>query len=416
MTEENKIKILQNVPITEIKPYEKNYQKHDANLEHIKNSIKDFDFDVPIVVDVNNVIVKGHGRYEALKELGKDTIPLVAINMALDTKKKASAARIADNESSKAAVVDNDILKFELDLIGEDFEMEDYGLDLGNFDIEILEPEETEGDDDVPESAPAITVLGDIYELGGVHRVMCGDSTMIDQVEKLMDGAKADMVFTDPPYGVAYTGGVIHGNKINTNNKRDMIKNDEDLDIYQNWLSIVGNYIDNGALYIFYATRNSERIFTPLKEFGFDLHAVIAWVKINTGYADMNSHYKNKYEPCVYAKKTGKKLNFMGATTENTVWEIEKDRNNKMHPTQKPVAVPERAINNSSKVGELIMDSFLGSGSTLIACEKTNRKCYGMELDPKYCDVIVKRYVTFCKANNKPYSVFRNGKVCKDFE
>jgi ParB family chromosome partitioning protein len=135
--DKNKIKILQNVPLADIKPYEKNYQKHDANLEHIKNSIKDFDFDVPIVVDMNNVIVKGHGRYEALKELGKDTVPLVAVNMALDTEKKSSAARIADNESSKAAVVDNELLNFELDLIGEEFDLGDYGLDLGNFDLEV---------------------------------------------------------------------------------------------------------------------------------------------------------------------------------------------------------------------------------------------------------------------------------------
>jgi site-specific DNA-methyltransferase (adenine-specific) len=147
MSEDNKknkdkVVVKKNVPIADIKPYEKNYQKHDVNLEHIKNSIKDFDFDVPIVVDVNNVIVKGHGRYEALKELGKDTIPLVAINMALDTKKKASAARIADNESSKAAVVDNDILKFEIDLIGEDFDLGDYGLDLGSLDNIGLTPEE----------------------------------------------------------------------------------------------------------------------------------------------------------------------------------------------------------------------------------------------------------------------------------
>jgi len=155
MTNESKIKILQNVPISEIKPYEKNYQKHDANLEHIKNSIKDFDFDVPIVVDVNNVIVKGHGRYEALKELGKDTIPLVAINMALDTKKKASAARIADNESSKAAVVDNDILNFELDLIGEDFDLGDYGLDLeiNDLDYSILEDQSGDLENQIKEMA-----------------------------------------------------------------------------------------------------------------------------------------------------------------------------------------------------------------------------------------------------------------------
>lgn len=149
------VEIKKNVPISEIKPYEKNYQKHDINLEHIKNSIKDFDFDVPIVVDVNNVIVKGHGRYEALKELGKDTIPFVAVNTALDTEKKASAARIADNESSKAAVIDFEILNDEIDLIGEDFEMGDYGLDfeINDLDYSILEDEGGDLENQIQEMA-----------------------------------------------------------------------------------------------------------------------------------------------------------------------------------------------------------------------------------------------------------------------
>jgi DNA modification methylase len=246
-------------------------------------------------------------------------------------------------------------------------------------------------EDEVPEVTEATCKLGDLWILGN-HRLLCGDSTDKEQVEKLMDGEKADMVFTDPPYGVDYDGGVIHGSEINTDHKREVLKNDCDLDLYRKWLPLVGDFIGDGAIYIFYATRNSYHIFEPLISNGFDLHAVIAWVKINTGYADMNSHYKNRYEPCVYAKKKGGKLNFVGATTENTVWEIEKDRNNKFHPTQKPVAVPERAIGNSSNAGGIVLDYFLGSGSTLIACEKTNRKCYGLELDPHYCDVIIKRW------------------------
>ncbi len=250
-------------------------------------------------------------------------------------------------------------------------------------------------EDDVPEVAhDPITKKGDVWLLGE-HRVMCGDSTMIDDVEKLMQGQKADMVFTDPPYGVSYMGGVVHGKTINENHKRKMLKNDDDINIYDDWLSLVGNFIDDGAFYIFYAIKNSERIFTPLKNYNFEVCAVIAWNKINTGYADMNSHYKNKYEPCVYAKKRGKKLNWSGDTKQNTVWDIEKDRNNKLHPTQKPVAVPEKAIGNSSKESNLVLDSFLGSGSTLIACEKTKRKCFGMELDEHYCDVIIERWQKF---------------------
>jgi DNA modification methylase len=197
------------------------------------------------------------------------------------------------------------------------------------------------------------------------------------------------MVFTDPPYGVSYTGGVIHGNKINNNHKREMLKNDE-IDLYADFIALLPLVIDNGPLYIFYATRNSYEIFKPLHENGIDIMAVLAWIKINTGYADMNSHYKNRYEPCVYAK-VGKSTNWIGPTDENTTWEIEKDRNNKLHPTQKPISVPERAIKNHK--ADLIMDFFSGSGSTMVASHQLKRKCYGMELDPKYCQVIVDRMV-----------------------
>jgi DNA modification methylase len=202
-----------------------------------------------------------------------------------------------------------------------------------------------------------------------------------------MNGNKANMVFTDPPYGVSYVGGVIHGNKINTTHKREMLKNDE-VDVYADFISLLPLVIDNGALYIFYATRNSYELFKPLKENGIDIMAVLAWIKINTGYADMNSHYKNRYEPFVYCK-IGQKTNFIGATTENTTWEIEKDRDNKLHPTQKPISVPSRAIGNHD--AEIVADLFSGSGSTMVASHQLKRKCYGMELDPKYCQVIIDR-------------------------
>lgn len=221
---------------------------------------------------------------------------------------------------------------------------------------------------------------------------MCGDSTKIEDVTKLMDGKKADMVFTDPPYGVDYTGGVIHGNKINTNHKREKLEND-DIDVYREFIPLLTSFVD-GAVYIFYATKYSNEIFKALKENQIEVMAVIAWIKTNTGYADMNSHYKNRYEPFVYCK-IGDKTNFIGNTSENTTWELDKDRNNKLHPTQKPISLATRAIKNHK--ADLVLDLFLGSGSTLIACEQTNRICFGMELDPAYVDVIRKRYDNFVK-------------------
>jgi DNA modification methylase len=264
--------------------------------------------------------------------------------------------------------------------------LQEWGLDIPGFENEeVLEAKED--DFAAPEGGiETDIVLGDLFEIGE-HRLLCGDSTDSDQVAKLMNGRKADMVFTDPPYGVSYTGGVIHGNKINTNYKREMLKNDE-IDLYSDFISLLPQVIDNGPLYIFYATRNSYQVFKPLYENGIDVMAVLAWVKINTGYADMNSHYKNRYEPCVYAK-IGKSTNWIGPTDENTTWEIEKDRDNKLHPTQKPISVPARAIANHK--ANIVLDFFSGSGSTMVAAHQLKRKCYGMELDPKYCQVIVDR-------------------------
>jgi len=402
-----KIETLEHVEITKIKPYEKNYQSHELNREHIKNSIEDFNFDVPIVVDPDYVIVKGHGRYEALKELNHKTIPLVIVNHTLDTPEKAAAARIADNESSRAAQIDNDILKGELLDIGDFFDMGDYGL------IDIMgedEEDETTGDDEVPEAVPAITVKGDLYELGE-HRVMCGDSTMIDDVDKLMDGEKADMVFTDPPYGVNYEGGHFHSGNVNITRKREKLKNDQSSNIYTDVIPILASICD-GPCYTWFADTKPIDLYSAVNKIG-KIHSLIIWHKVNAKYAAMNAQYKQRHEPCLYWKPKGSTLRWCGATTEATIWEMKRDAKNDFHPTQKPTELAERAINNH-KV-KSCLDLFLGSGSTLIACEKTNRKCYGMELDEKYCDVIVKRYVDFCKKNNKKYTVKRNGAVCSDF-
>jgi DNA modification methylase len=407
--------------IKELIPYCNNSRTHsDEQVLQIASSIKEFGFTNPVLIDGQGGIIAGHGRIMAAQKLKMDEVPTITLSGLSDAQKKAYI--IADNKLALNSGWDDELLKIELEQLKElDF---DLGL-IGFSDDELallMGGETTEGlvdEDQVPELVDdPVTVLGDIWLLGN-HRLMCGDSTSIDAVDKLMDGKKANMIFTDPPYGVSYVGGVIHGNKINTNNKREMLKND-DLDLYSDWLSIVGNYIDSGAIYIFYATRYTLNVVKPLEEFGFDLHAIIAWVKINTGYSDMNSHYKNKYEPCIYAKKSGQSLNFVGPTTENTVWEIKKERDNKLHPTQKPVEVPERAVLNSSKVGDIVADFFGGSGSTLIACEKNNRECFSMELDPKYCDVIINRWQDFTgkqatlESNGKTYNELLNDNQAKN--
>ena len=381
--------IIEYLPIKSLKPYERNTRKHtDYDVGEIAKSITECGFNDPIgIYGDNNLIVEGHGRLLAAKSLGMKEVPCIRLDHMTDEQRRKYA--ILHNKTAELSMFDFDNLAIEL----EDLDFSNFSFDFGidtdaEEETEIVEDEAPEVDE---ENEP-ITKLGDIWQLGR-HRLMCGDSTDKETVELLMDGKKADMVFTDPPYGVSYTGGVIHGNEINRNHKREMLKND-DIDIYSDFIPLLNEIIDDGAIYIFYATCNSYELLKPLKENGFELNSIIVWNKINTGYSDMNSNYKNKYEPCVYCKRKGKKLNFVGATNECTVWDIEKDRNNKLHPTQKPIEVPARAIKNSSIKGGLVVDLFGGSGSTLIACEQLDRTCYMMELDPKYCDVIIKRWET----------------------
>ena len=378
---------LKKLKLTEIKPYGKNPRKNDGAVDAVAESIKQCGYCSPIVVDENYEVLAGHTRLKALKKLGRKECEVV-VKEGL-TEEQKQKYRILDNKTGEFAEWDLDVLQEQLKDL--DFDGFDFGFEFPSFEepLQIVEDEIPEVDD---ENEP-ITKLGDIWQLGR-HRLMCGDSTNIDDVEKLMNGNKADMVFTDPPYGVSYTGGVIHGNKINTEHKRKMLKND-DIDIYSDFIPLLNKVIDDGAIYIFYATCNSYELLKPLKENDIELNSIIIWNKINTGYADMNSNYKNKYEPCVYCKRKGHKLNFVGPTTENTVWDIEKDRDNKLHPTQKPIKVPARAISNSSNINGKVLDLFGGSGSTLIACEQLDRNCFMMELDPHYVDVIIARWEKF---------------------
>jgi DNA modification methylase len=219
---------------------------------------------------------------------------------------------------------------------------------------------------------------------------MCGDSTSIDAVERLMDGRKADMVFTDPPYGVSYTGGLQdkgHGLK---GNARQMIKND-DVDLYEDAVLVASQYC-SGPVFMFYADTVPFGLYRGIENVGGSIVALLIWKK-KGGYGALGASYKPNHEPCIIWKTKGANLNFIGSSSENRIWEEEKDGQNKMHPTQKPVAIPERAIRNHKAA--TVLDLFGGSGSTLIACEKTARDCRMMELDPKYCDVIIKRWQDF---------------------
>ena len=332
------------------------------------------------------IVLSGNQRLRALKELKVKEVPC---NILRDDLEPETYRQIVLQANTNYGEHDDDLLANEWDAV----ELHEWGYDLPDWETEKIE-EETQGDDEVPESAPAITVKGDLYQLGE-HRLLCGDSTMIDDVEKLMDGEKADMVFTDPPYGVSYKG-------IN-NDDRGGLEN-----LLNGAFSCMMSVSQKGAsVYCFHSDKCAD-IFNNIFRKFCHFSSMIIWVKPSLVLSQTD--YQSKHEPCLYGWFNNGTHNFMGDRKQTSVWEFGKESVNG-HTTPKPVELVLNSIKNSSKSKDIICDPFLGSGSTLIACEKTNRKCYGMELDEKYCDVIVKRYIEFCVKNNKDAKVYRNGEL-----
>ena len=381
--------------IDEIIPYENNPRLNDNAVDYVANSIKEFGFKVPIIIDKDNIIVAGHTRLKAAKQLGLEEVPVIKADDLTDEQIKAF--RIADNKVSEKAEWDLDKLSIELQDIN--FDMSEFGFD--DIELEDLTLEEQEIiEDEVPEVPEEPKAkLGDIYQLGN-HRLMCGDSTKEEDVAKLMNGVKADMVFTDPPYGVSYTGGMkIENGKIESNGKKQ-IKNDA-LDyenlysfLYDVFINLKNNTILKSAFYVFYAHSRTREFLNAFYDAGLKQRSIIIWHKTSGGFGDFMAQYMNAYEPCIYGSN-GDSVNWYGATNEKTVWDMDKEKKCDLHPTMKPIEVVARAINNSSKKDEKVLDLFGGSGSTLIACEQLNRKCYMMELDPHYVDVIIQRWENF---------------------
>jgi DNA modification methylase len=346
----------------------------------IAASIKEFGFLNPIIVDGDNGIIAGHGRVLAAQKLGLVDLPVIEAGHLSDTQRRAYI--IADNKLAMNADWDDEMLRVELDALGADgFDLELTGFSLDEIaDLQIEEVPEGLTDEDAIPEAPAepVTVEGDLWILGN-HRLLCGDSTSIDAVEKLMDGQKADMVFTDPPYGVDYDGG---------SKKREKLADDHmGTDIYTDSVPIMAMFCI-GPVYTWYAGTKPKGLYNAVEAVG-EIHSLIIWKK-NSSTFNMGINYKQKHEPCLYWKPKGRTLKWAGGSKEDTVWEIKRESRNDFHPTQKPVELSERAIKNHS-VG-LVLDLFGGSGSTMIGCEKTNRNCRMMELDNKYCDVIINRW------------------------
>jgi DNA modification methylase len=374
---------LENLRIADLTPDPQNARQHDdKNLKAIMGSLKEFGQRKPIVITEAGVIVAGNGTVEAAKRLGWLDIEVVRVPSDW-TDAQVKAFAIADNRTAELANWNQEVLTSQL------LELEAEGWELAEFGFESLEMPVNPNDiveDEIPDSAPIRTALGDVWQLGD-HRLMCGDSVDDAAVDKLLDGNTVDLVFTDPPYGVAYTGGLqFKSDGEVVKNNREMIEND-DIDIYEDVMRQLAR-VAQGPTYIWFAGTKAASLYQAAEKYG-DIHALIIWVK-NGGYGALNANYKQKHEPCLYWKPKGKTLNFTGATTETTIWNIDKDGKNKLHPTQKPISLAAKAIGNHKCL--TVLDLFGGSGSTLIAAEEMKKKAFVMELDPKYCDVIIERW------------------------
>jgi len=364
--------------ISSLIPYARNSRTHsDEQIAQIAASLKEFGWTNPILIDGDNGIIAGHGRLSAARKLGHEEVPVIELKDLTETQRKAYI--IADNRLALNAGWDNEMLTIELnDLLADGFALDILGFDPKELNA-LLEPDVVEGltgeDEAPPLPEEPKTKLGDIYQLGN-HRLMCGDSTSVDAVQTLLQGQRADMVFTDPPYNVAFNG---------RSGKFDVIKNDDLPEeqfsqFIQDWLQTFEAFRPNS----YYICCNWA--FYGILQSALKPKACIVWAKNVFG---LGRGYRHQHEFIMFDGLIDPDIK-----NESDLWNIAKD-SKYVHPTQKPVAISERAIKNSTKVNNIVLDYFGGSGSTLIACEKQNRHARLMELDPKYCDVIVKRWEDF---------------------
>jgi transferase len=403
-------------PIEWLRPYEKNPRNNEQAVEAVANSIKEFGFKVPIVATIDGEIVNGHTRFKAAKFLKLKTVPvLIADDL---TEEQIKAFRLADNKTGELADWDVELLYSELDeLTG--FDMTMFGFEDIDFSLDDFEEDEKETGEEVDidsEEKPKVE-YGDIYQLGR-HRLMCGDSTSAEDMAQLIDGAVIDLYVTDPPYNVAYQGGTDEAMTIMNDSMDDVSFRQFLRDAF----AVANNHLKpEGAFYIWHADSEGLNFRAAVKETGWLLKQSIIWVKnaIVLGRQD----YQWKHEPCLYGWKDGASHYFvdnrslatvieedeenlkemtkselisyiktMQDTSPTTVFYEDKPVRNDIHPTMKPLKLIARCVLNSSKKGDKILDSFNGGGSTLMVCERSERVCYAMELDPVYVERTIKRW------------------------
>ena len=373
-------------------PYARNAKQHpDAQVAQIAASIREFGWGAPILVDGNNNVIAGHGRLLAARKLGMAEVPVVSMDHLTDTQRRALI--LADNKIGENASWEDELLGIELS------ELKDAGFDLEltGFSTEeweaLIAGEETDkegltDEDAVPEVVEPISKPGDLWVLGE-HKVLCGDATKLDDYKRLLGDELVDMTFTDPPYNVNYANTA----KDKMRGKNRPIMNDNLGDSFEQFLKdACANIVvyTKGAIYIAMSSSELDTLQSAFRASGGRWSTFIIWAKntFTLGRAD----YQRQYEPILYGWKEGNDHYWCGARDQGDVWNVKKPAKNDLHPTMKPVELVERAVRNSSKTKDLVLDPFGGSGSTLIACEKAGRRARLIELDPKYVDVIVKRW------------------------
>lgn len=381
--------------LSDLRPYARNPRKNDQAVDAVANSIREFGFKVPIVIDKNGEIIAGHTRYKAAKKMKLEEIPCIIADDL--TEEQIKAFRLADNKVGELADWDFDLLSDELGGIFN-IDMAEFGFDL---DIPGEEREVVEDDFDATPPEEPVARFGQIYKLGR-HRLMCGGSTDPECVKKLMDGEKADLVFTDPPYNVNYASKNKFLNKIDNGNRiQDDIENDNydsDEEVCEKlWKPAFRNMRDNAKDYCsIYVTMPQGgahmMMMMEAASEGWKVKHELIWVKNN--HVLGRTDYFYKHEPIMFGWAETHKFYGKGQFNKS-VWEIDKPAKSDLHPTMKPIRLIENVILNSSAENDCVMDLFGGSGSTLIACEQLNRTCYMMEYEPHYIDVIIKRWEDF---------------------
>lgn len=373
----------------ELIPYVNNPRNNnDEAIEKVAASIHEFGFRSPIIVNKDNTIICGHTRYLAAKRLKLDKIPIIRANELTPAQEKGY--RIADNKVSEYSTWDEELLSVELEGLQE----LDFDLDLTGFDAleihsllnedENVEVIEDEYEVELPKEPKS--KVGDIYKLGK-HYIMCGDSTNVEDVEKLMNGVKADMLITDPPYNVAYEGGT----KDKLTIKNDNMGSDKFREFLTRAFYLADRVMKNGAVfYIWHADIEGYNFRGACNDVGWLIRQCLIWNKNSMVMGRQDYHWK--HEPCLYGWKSGASHLWASDRKQTTILEFDKPLRNAEHPTMKPIALFDYQIKNNTKQEDIVLDLFAGSGTTLIACEQNGRISYNMELDPKYVDVIIDRW------------------------